>query len=102
MEKTAYNSFVVVECKTRTNVLCTQSARKALAALEKGRKIEVWNSGSLVESVYSTEGEMFQPYVEAEKAYIAEKQKRATERNERRRFYGEEAQSGNFKPKIIG
>ena len=102
MEKTAYNSFVVVECKTRTNVLCTQSARKALAALEKGRKIEVWNNGSLVESVYSTDGELFQPYVEAEKAYIAEKQKRATERNERRRSYGEEAQSGNCKPKIIG
>lgn len=83
--KAAYNSFVVVDCKKRKTVFVTQSARKAKAALEKGRKIEVWNSGSLVESIYSTDGELFQPYVEAEKEYIAEKQRRHEERNARRR-----------------
>lgn len=85
MEKTAYNSFVVVECKTRTNVLVTQSARKAAAALEKGRRIEIWYNGSMLMKVLSYEEGLMRDYIEDEKRYIAEKQRRHEQRNERRR-----------------
>lgn len=95
MAKTAYNSFVVVDCKSRRNVLCTQSARKATDALEKGRRIEVWNSGSIVERIYSGQRHEMTPYIDAEREYIGQKQKRHEERNERRRAYGS-------KPEIPG
>lgn len=90
MEKTgskrAYNSFVVVRCAGNKNVLVTQSARKAVALLEKGRRIEVWNCGALVENIYFYEAGLMGPYIEAEREYIGEKQKRHEMRNERRRL----------------
>lgn len=84
--KRAYNSFVVVRCAGNKNVLVTQSAKKALALLEKGRRIEVWNCGSLVENIYFYEEGLMGPYIEAEREHIGAKQKRHEMRNERRRL----------------
>lgn len=84
MAKYCYNTFVVVDCKTRKNVLVTSSARKATAMLQKGRKIEVWNVNQKVEVIYSkTHREPFpmKCYIEAEKEYFGKKQRAAEHRN---------------------
>lgn len=78
-------SFVVMDTNKRKNVLVTQSARKAAAALEKGRRIEIWRDGSMLMKVLSYEEGLMRDYIEAEKEYIAEKQRRHEERNARRR-----------------
>lgn len=80
-----YNTFVVYDCKKRRNLLVTSSARKAEAELVKGFKVEVWNENAHIETVYYNHVERIDKYIEAEKRYIAEKQKRATERNKQRR-----------------
>lgn len=80
-----YPSFVVMDTNKRKNVLVTQSARKAATALEKGRRIEIWYNGSMLLKVLSYEGGLMQDYIEDEKRYIAEKQRRNEQRNERRR-----------------
>lgn len=80
-----YPSFVVMDTNKRKNVLVTQSARKAAAALEKGRRIEIWRDGIMVMKVLSYEEGLMRDYIEDEKRYIAEKQRRHEERNARRR-----------------
>lgn len=80
----AYNSFVVVDCKKRITILCTQSARKASAMLEKGRRIEIWNDGAIVKKVYNKNPENMVPYLRDEKEHIRRKQKNHEIRNERR------------------
>lgn len=86
MNKTGgYPSFVVMDTNKRKNVLVTQSARKAAAALEKGRRIEIWSDGSMIMKVLSYKEGLMRDYIEAEKEYIAEKQRRHEERNARRR-----------------
>lgn len=80
-----YPSFVVMDTNKRKNVLVTQSARKAVAALEKGRRIEIWRDGIMVMKVLSYEEGLMRDYIEDEKRYIAEKQRRHEERNARRR-----------------
>lgn len=80
-----YPSFVVMDTNKRKNVLVTQSARKAAAALEKGRRIEIWYNGSMLMKVLSYEEGLMRDYIEDEKRYIAEKQRRHEQRNERRR-----------------
>lgn len=86
MAKNVYNTFVVVNCKTRRIELVTSSARKANEYNRVGYRIEVWNCNALVERIRAREKEAFpmKPYIDAERAYIGEKQKRAEERNKRR------------------
>lgn len=94
MAKTVYNTFVVVNCKTRKIELVTSSARKANEWRKTGYKIEVWNCNMRVETIRAKEKERFpmKPYIEAEKAYIGEKQKRAEEKNKRRWMNGKTAE----------
>lgn len=80
-----YPSFVVVDTNKRKNVLVTHSARKAAATLEKGRRIEVWNSGVLEERLYYWDTLAVNLLIAIERDYIAEKQRRHEERNARRR-----------------
>lgn len=85
-----YNTFVVVDCKTRKSFLTTSSARKASAELRAGVRIEVWNGNSKVETIYNADrkrerGNPMAPYISAEKQYIRRKQELATQRNARRK-----------------
>ena len=84
-----YNTFVVVDCKSRKSVLITSSARKANRELRTGFRVEVWNGNSCVETIYERDKKREQhplgPYIERERDYIREKQKRAEARNQRRR-----------------
>ena len=87
-----YNTFVVVNCKTRKPVITTSSARKAYAELQTGIRIEVWNNNVLIERIYESnkyrEGNPMQPYIDMEKEYIRKKQELATLRNQRRKSSG--------------
>lgn len=89
--KAAYNSFVVVDCKKRKTVFVTQSARKAREALTPGFRIEVWNSGYKVETIYYKDIIFMSEYCIAEKEYIKQKQHNHEMRNERRRCHGVES-----------
>lgn len=84
-----YNTFVVVDCKSRRPVLITSSARKARKEMQSGIRIEVWNNNVLVERIYESdrqrERDPLLPYVEAEREYIRQKQARAEARNRCRR-----------------
>jgi len=91
MAKTAYNSFVVADCKQRKNVLVTQSAKKARDAMRPGLRIEVWNSGYKVETIYYKDIIFMSEYCIAEKEYIRQKQHNHEMRNERRRWHGVES-----------
>ena len=80
-----YNTFVVVDCRSRKPLLTTSSARKARKELQTGIRVEVWNGNQLVERIYESdkrrERDPLVPYVNAEKEYIRKKQKQAEERN---------------------
>lgn len=84
-----YNTFLVVDCKTRKPILTTSSARKARQELRTGVRVEVWNNNTLVERIYEAdkrkEADPLAPYVEAEREYIRRKQAKAQERNRRRK-----------------
>lgn len=79
------STFVLVDCKIRRTVYVTQSARAAWAMMEKGRRLEVWQNGENMARLYSEDLVRFKRYIEAEREYIAEKQRRHELRNERRR-----------------
>ena len=80
-----YNTFLVVDCRTRKPVLVTSSARKANAWLRTGFRIEVWNENTIVEKIRQAdrrkEAEPMQPYIDAEREYIRAKQAKAERRN---------------------
>lgn len=84
-----YNTFLVVDCKTRRPILTTSSARKAYKELRTGVRIEVWNNNILVERIYEAdkrrENNPLAPYIRAEREYIGRKQAQAELRNRRRR-----------------
>lgn len=84
-----YNTFLVVDCKTRKPILNTSSARKARKELRTGVRVEVWNNNTLVERIYEAdkrkEADPLAPYVEAEREYIRQKQAKAEARNRRRK-----------------
>ena len=84
-----YNTFLVVDCKTRKPILTTSSARKAYKALKTGVRIEIWNNNSLVERIYESdkkkENNPLAPYIQAEREYIGIKQAAAEQRNKQRR-----------------
>ena len=84
-----YNTFVVVDCKTRKPVLTTSSARKANKLVTTGFRVEVWNNNKIFEVIYERDKKRekypLQPYINLEKEYIKRKQKRAEKRNKRKR-----------------
>ena len=84
--KTGYNSFIVVDCKKRKTVMVTNSARKTWPLLQKGFRVEVWNSGCIVEKIYSNEKQFLYTYVSMEKEYIGQKQRNHEERNKKRKM----------------
>ena len=79
------NTFVVVDCKQRKIVLATPSARKAKSVLRKGLKAEIWIDNIYFDTVYSKQMDKFKPFTLQEKQYIERKQKKAEERNKRRK-----------------
>ena len=87
-----YNTFVVVNCKTRKPVITTSSARKAYKELQTGIRIEVWNNNVLIERIYESdkhrERNHMKPYIDMEKEYIRKKQEMAEQRNKRRKSRG--------------
>lgn len=84
-----YNTFLVVDCKTRKPLLTTSSARKANRLLTTGVRVEVWNDNKKVETIYDAdrknETNPLSPYIALEKEYIRKKQAKAEERNKLRR-----------------
>lgn len=80
-----YNTFAVMDCKTRLPLVITSSARKAREMLQKGVRVEVWNCNRLKEKIYSKDIEMLNEYVNAEKEYIRKKQSAAEIRNARKK-----------------
>lgn len=88
MAKQCYNTFVVVNCRTRKIELVTSSARKAEAMRRTGYRIDVWNCNALVERIHAKEKERFPmaPYIDAEREFISRRQQNREARNARRRW----------------
>lgn len=80
-----YNTFLLVDTKTRRPLLVTSSARKETNELWKGRRVEVWNENERIEIIYSRKAEGMKRYIQAEKDYIRCKQERAEFANSYRR-----------------
>ena len=80
-----YNTFIAQETKGGKTVLVTSSARKVKALLSPGVRVEVWSENQKTETVYTKTCALLDKYIEAEKAYIREKQARAEHRNKLRR-----------------
>lgn len=84
-----YNTFVVVDCKSRKVVMVTSSAKFANCHLRKGVRVEVWNGNRCVEKIYEHDKKRERcplgPYIQMERDHIRKKQAKAEERNERRR-----------------
>lgn len=80
-----YNTFGLVDTKTRKILLITSSARKCKNAFVKGCRIEVWNGNTLAKTIYNKNLSEIDSYIKVEKQYIAEKQRKAEMRNKRRK-----------------
>ena len=85
-----YNTFVVVDTKSRKSILTTSSARKAKKELRVGTRIDVWNNNEKINTVYTSTQDKMKPFVLAEKEYIGQKQLKAEQRNARRRLSGKQ------------
>jgi len=70
-----------MDCKNRSPILVTSSARKANDALKTGTRVEVWNCNQLVEKIYGNEKRMMNPYISAEKEHHRKKQQYAEFQN---------------------
>ena len=80
-----YNTFCLIDTKSRKTLLVTSSAKKCKKAFLKGYRIEVWNSNRLVEVIYNKNLNYLRRYISVEKQYIANKQKKAEARNKLRK-----------------
>lgn len=80
-----YNTFQLIDTKSRKTLLTTSSARKCKRGMETGRRVDVWNGNVLIEVIYAKNLADIDKYVRLEKEYIAQKQARATARNQKRR-----------------
>lgn len=80
-----YNTFQLVDTKSRKTIITTSSARKCKRAFEKGHRIDVWNGNVLTEVIYAKNFPDIDKYVRMEKEYIAWKQAMATARNQKRK-----------------
>ena len=86
MAKREYNTFLVYDCRSRRATLVTSSARKASSALCPGIRVEVWSGNSLMETIYARDKEVcMEPYIRAEREYIALKQRDAERKNARKK-----------------
>ena len=81
-----YNTFIIVNCKTRNPVLVTSSARKADKVLFVGFRVEIWNDNKKIETVYTSSKKRLVPYIQQEKEYIRKKQEYATLKNQRQKY----------------
>ena len=82
-----YNTFIVVDCRSRKSILTTSSARKAYKLLSTGYRIDIWNNNNKIETVYERHkknGNPLRVYIDLEKEYIRKKQARAEARNKLR------------------
>jgi len=80
-----YNTFGLIDTKARKILLITSSARKCKRAFSKGHRIEVWNANKCIEVIYNRNIADFGKYIKKEKEYIANKQRKAEERNRKRK-----------------
>lgn len=80
----SYNTFLSISTTGRP-VLVTSSARKAYQTLRVGIRVEVWSGNRKTETVYTRSRHLLDPYIEAERAYIRNKQEAAERRNKKRR-----------------
>lgn len=80
-----YNTFNLVDTKSRKILLTTSSARKCKKEFIKGYRIDVWNGNTLVDVIYNKNLIDINKYIQIEKEHIARKQAMAEERNRRRR-----------------
>lgn len=80
-----YNTFCLIDTKTRKILLITSSARKCKKAFSKGYRIEVWNKNALIKTIYNKNLTEIDEYIKLEKNYIAEKQRKAEIRNQKRK-----------------
>ena len=81
MPMAKYNTFVISDCRKCTVMLVTSSARKASAALWKGRRVEIWNENERVAIVYARQSDKMDHYIQAEKEYHRMKQLHAEVKN---------------------
>lgn len=81
----SYNTFNLIDTKSRKTILLTSSARKCKKIFKKGYRIDVWNKNSLTERIYNKNIDDINKYIQLEKEYVAMKQKRAEERNKRKK-----------------
>jgi len=79
-----YNTFVVVDCKSRKNVLVTSSASKANAMLKTGFRVDVWNQNAKATCIYARNSHRMNVYLQAERLYHREKQQRRERFNRQR------------------
>ena len=80
-----YNTFILIDTKSRKIKLTTSSARKCKKEFIKGHRIDIWNSNILVHKIYSKNLDDIDKYIKAEKEYIARKQRKAELRNKKRK-----------------
>lgn len=80
-----YNTFALIDTKKKKVLMITSSARKSKRAFVKGHRIEVWSANALSEVIYNKNLADIDKYIKSEKEFIASKQKRAEERNKRRK-----------------
>lgn len=79
-----YNTFVVINTRTRKTELVTSSARKASRELSTGKRVEIWNDNQKEQTIYASKANSITPYIEAERDYIRMKQMQAEVRNSTR------------------
>ena len=80
-----YNTFALIDTKTKKVLMITSSARKSKKAFVKGHRIEVWSANALSEVIYNKNIANIDKYIRAEKEYIGQKQRKVEERNKRRK-----------------
>lgn len=85
-----YNTFIAQETKGGKTMLVTSSARKVKSVLSPGIRVEVWSDNQKTEIIYTKTQALLDKYVEAERAYIRDKQARAEHRNKLRRARADE------------
>ena len=61
-----YNTFILIDTKSRKILLTTSSARKCKKEFVKGNRVDVWNSNNLVHKIYSKNIDDLNKYQEHE------------------------------------
>lgn len=85
-----YNTFIAQKTNGGKTMLVTSSARKVKSLLTPGIRVEVWSDNQKTEIIYTKTKALLDKYIEAERAYIRDKQARAEHRNKLRRARADE------------